>query len=391
MSLHEAFILVHPDQHGDQDDGTLRKAVRSRATAHSHRVSSRKGLRYAKYKQLPQEPLVPRPQPLPALLPAPAESLIQPSDNLSASHASVPSSPESGPTSVRVRTSRDLQVPNLLGPELAVRQEASVDSPYLHGHSPEEAAAFVNNKTRTSLDQHALVVAEPRRLPDPLLLNTGRRDPFHTYPVPYLQWFGPLLDFWYGVVIPKGHRLLKCPAAELEDYVVWSRRFELTEPALYYTSLYLATGIPVVDGTLHVNKALWLRQRAIMALNDALADPKRATSNAIISAVGKIALHEHTYGDRAGASRVHRAAQQRMIALRGGIQQLGLPNVTIQLMVWYDAYMAAETNTQAYFADLPSKLGVQSFSQEEAVRVTDAAAPRRHLHPGYERQAESHS
>ncbi|KAK3115004.1 hypothetical protein LTR53_006089 [Teratosphaeriaceae sp. CCFEE 6253] len=364
MSLHEAFIFVHPDQPGDQDDGTLRKAVRSRATAHSHRVSSRKGLRYAKYRQLPQEPLIPRPQPLPTLLPAPAESLIQPSDNLSASHASIPSSPESGPTSARVRTSRDLRVPNLLGPESAVRQEASVDSPYLHGHSPEEAAAFVNNKTRTSLDQHALVVAEPRRLPDPLLLNTGRRDPFHTYP---------------------------CPAAELEDYVVWSRRFELTEPALYYTSLYLATGVPVVDGTLHVTKALWLRQRAIKALNDALADPKRATSNAIISAVGKIALHEHTYGDRAGASRVHRAAQQRMIALRGGIQQLGLPNVTIQLMVWYDAYMAAETNTQAYFADLPCKLGVQSFSQEEAVRVTDAAAPRRHLHPGYERQAESHS
>jgi hypothetical protein len=97
----------------------------------------------------------------------------------------------------------------------------------------------------------------------------------------------------------------------MDKYIVWSRSFELTEPALFYTSLFLATGIPVSNGQLSIDKALWLRGQAVKALNEALDDPKRAISNAVISAVGKIALHEHIYGDRQATHRIHRPAQQR--------------------------------------------------------------------------------
>ena len=75
-----------------------------------------------------------------------------------------------------------------------------------------------------------------------------------------------------------------------------------------------------------------------------------------------------------------------MISLRGGLERLGFPTHTIKLMVWYDAYMAAESGTPPYFSDVPHRLrdrNIPTFSQEEAIRVTDEANPKRHLHPGY--------
>ena len=72
-----------------------------------------------------------------------------------------------------------------------------------------------------------------------------------------------------------------------------------------------------------------------------------------------------------------------MIAMRGGVENLGLPPITIQLMVWYDALMAAEAGTIAYFAELPRKLCLPSYSNNEAIRVTQTSSPYRHNHPGY--------
>ena len=72
-----------------------------------------------------------------------------------------------------------------------------------------------------------------------------------------------------------------------------------------------------------------------------------------------------------------------MIAMRGGVGNLGLPVTTLQLMVWYDALMAAEAGTDTYFADLPKKLGFPGFSKDEAISVTKLSSPQRHKHPGY--------
>ncbi|KAI7362914.1 hypothetical protein KC336_g21635, partial [Hortaea werneckii] len=137
------------------------------------------------------------------------------------------------------------------------------------------------------------------------------------------------------------------------------------------------------NGQMHVEKALWLRGQAVRALNEALDDPNRAIGNAMISAVGKVALHEFIYGDRQAAIRIHRPAQQRMIAMRGGIEKLGFPVITLQLMTWYDALMAAESGTIAYFKDVPKKLAIASYTEEEAVRVTNESSPHRNKHPGY--------
>ena len=80
---------------------------------------------------------------------------------------------------------------------------------------------------------------------------------------------------------------------------------------MFYTSLFLASGIPVAEGQLPLERALWLRGRVVKTLNKALNDPRRGVSTAIIYAVGKIALYEHVYGDRQLAHSLHRPAQQR--------------------------------------------------------------------------------
>lgn len=75
-----------------------------------------------------------------------------------------------------------------------------------------------------------------------------------------------------------------------------------------------------------------------------------------------------------------------MIAARGGIDRLGLPDLTIQMMVWYDALMAAESGTKPYFSDIMSDLakkGIASFNPQEAVMVANVSSPQRYDHPGY--------
>jgi hypothetical protein len=148
-------------------------------------------------------------------------------------------------------------------------------------------------------------------------------------------------------------------------------------------------------------RSLWLRGETVRTINEALADPSRAISTPLILAVGEIALHEHIYGDREAAHRLHRKAQHqsvdtfhlfwadlylitsRMIALRGGFSRLNLPHIVMRTMIWYDRLMAAEAGTRAIFTDLTELYNLEGFTDEEAVEVTNFSSPRRHLHPGY--------
>lgn len=148
-------------------------------------------------------------------------------------------------------------------------------------------------------------------IPSLTYMAAGKVDPFRTYPVQYQGWFGWLLELWYDFILPRAKNMVKMSQRQLAEYAVWSKRLELTEPALFYMSLFLATGIPVSQGKFPLPAAIWLRGQTVKALNEALADPKRALSNAVISAVGKAALHEHIYGDKKICHEVHRPAQQR--------------------------------------------------------------------------------
>ncbi|KAM3417426.1 hypothetical protein BST61_g5672 [Cercospora zeina] len=150
------------------------------------------------------------------------------------------------------------------------------------------------------------------------------------------------------------------------------------------TCLFYLLPVSLANGSFPLIKALWLRGKTIQAINEALNDPKRATSNALVVAMGQLALHEHIYGDRALAHKGHRLAQQKMIQLRGGILQCDLPSFTLQVMIWYDKLMAAEAGNTAYFEYLPALMNqVHSYNDAEAINVTNTSSPARAKHPGY--------
>jgi hypothetical protein len=116
-------------------------------------------------------------------------------------------------------------------------------------------------------------------------------------------------------------------------------RLCMTEPAFFYVQLFSASGSLTEQGRLSHTLPLWLRGETIRALNNALDDPQRALSNAVILAVGRVALHETLYGDKDAARLVHRPAYHRMRAARGGAQAMGLPELTLRLMNMFDRFM----------------------------------------------------
>ena len=116
----------------------------------------------------------------------------------------------------------------------------------------------------------------------------------------------------------------------------------------------------------------WLQAQAINAINEALSDPKRATSDPLILAVGRIALHEALYGDKKAANSIHRPAQKRMIQLRGGMKDLPFPDLVKRLMRWADNVMAMQSGTERLLEDDEIN---QNFTMTEQVNVLEKWVP----------------
>ncbi|KXT02706.1 hypothetical protein AC578_5424 [Pseudocercospora eumusae] len=363
-----AFVFVNCNVDNDEDQKkTSRKLIRSKATAYSHRIAPRGGTK-------PEVNLR-------VLRSAETDDDSRRQSSSSVISKAFESSGRSAATLKRGRRSPDPPNPIISSaePGAGVRPVASISRKRTKAQIKGESSGSDSDR---SLSPGAFQTS----LPDPTFLDASLRDPFLTYPVRYRKWYGQLLNYWYQVVLPRSSRVIKASRPELEAYTIWSRRQELSEPVLFYTSLFFASGIPVAEGLFPLSAALWLRQKTVKAMQDALGDPARATSIPVILAVGRIALHEHIYGNRQLAHSVHRPAQLRMIEMRGGLANLGLPSTTVQLIVWTDSLLAAETGSQPYFADVAQRLAIPSYTPQEAMRVTNFSSPNRTQHPGYDKE-----
>lgn len=101
-------------------------------------------------------------------------------------------------------------------------------------------------------------------------------------------------------------------------------------------------------------------------MNAALADPERATSEAIILAVGYIALYEFQYGDKNASHRIHRPRQARMVQARGGMRALQISDLIKRLTRWYDIVMAIQIATSRMLEDdeeSPNSFSIHMISQ----------------------------
>jgi hypothetical protein len=80
---------------------------------------------------------------------------------------------------------------------------------------------------------------------------------------------------------------------------------------------------------------LALKARALSEINNALANPKRAVSDAVIGAVMKMAAYEAVFGDSAVFT-AHMKGLQMMLKMRGGLSTLGMNGLLERMVVWID-------------------------------------------------------
>ncbi|RMY39141.1 hypothetical protein D0865_12908 [Hortaea werneckii] len=217
-----------------------------------------------------------------------------------------------------------------------------------------------------------LALATPPATPGPPPCVTDMADPFNCYPVEYQPWFDRVLHHMLTVFAPRGWPALKITR---EQGIMWEHfmtQHALSDPALFYVRLLFACGDMIRLGVLRRETSWWCQARAIQSINEALGDPRRATSDPLILAVGRIALHESMYGDKNAAHKMHRPAQAQMIRMRGGMKNLEMPELVKRLMRWSDTVMAKQGNTQRFIEDDDDR---ENFTMNQSVSVLERWVP----------------
>lgn len=100
---------------------------------------------------------------------------------------------------------------------------------------------------------------------------------------------------------------------------------------------------------------LALKSRALQEINSALADPKKAVTDAVIMAVAKIAAYESIFGD-SEVFAAHMKGLQMMLKMRGGLSTLGLSGLLERMLVWIDLNACHLTGQTVFLGgdDLPT-------------------------------------
>ncbi|CZT18801.1 uncharacterized protein RCC_04645 [Ramularia collo-cygni] len=201
----------------------------------------------------------------------------------------------------------------------------------------------------------------------------GRADPFNCYNnVEWQPWFDKILHHVVNIYAPRGWPALKVTREQGMKWEWFLTQKALAEPALFYVRLLFGSGDLIVQGGLPAKTRLWLRAQAIKHINEALGDPRRACSDALILAVGRIALHEHMYGDREASVAIHRPAQRRMVEMRGGMKALEFPEVVKRAMKWSDHIMAVGTHTEEMLNEEGKE---QEVTVKESIKAIESYAP----------------
>lgn len=303
------FVFVNYDFENNDDEKkkTSRKLIRSKATAYSHKVAPRGALKHEvslrTLRNAEEGQLTRRQSQQSQASSSTASSKTTKSNATSISGVSTIATTPGTTDVVRNPAKRGRESPD---PSEDIRDIIQANMRRKRIYQSQR-----RDPSPASSDRSISPGAFETVLPDLTFMDASMRDPFLTYPVKYRSWYGKLISYWYNVVLPRSTRVIKASPSDLAAYTIWSRKQELSEPVLFYTSLFLASGIPVAEGLFPVQAALWLRQKTVQAMQDALADPDRATSIPVILAVGRIALHEHIYGNRSLAHTMHRPAQLR--------------------------------------------------------------------------------
>ncbi|CZR56053.1 uncharacterized protein PAC_05941 [Phialocephala subalpina] len=178
-------------------------------------------------------------------------------------------------------------------------------------------------------------------LPSPQLL-LGGTEPFNVVPIagtPRLQ----LLMHYYNTVLLN----TLIPVNPKDKWFSYA----ITDPALFHvTMLHAVMHHALVHGEEGgEEEALALKSEAISLVNRKLEDPVEGISDVTIAVVANLVQFENQSGN-IELSSVHMRGLQRMIALRGGLNVLGLAGVLRRKILWGDLLNATLAGTEPQFS-----------------------------------------
>ncbi|GAB7353296.1 hypothetical protein MBLNU459_g3796t1 [Dothideomycetes sp. NU459] len=180
----------------------------------------------------------------------------------------------------------------------------------------------------------------------------GRLDPKQIYPAPWHPYISIVFDTYLASM---AHEYLDAgDPATMEMLRTHWIPFIFTDIALLHATLLVAAtlfGSPP-GPRFHTIDLLHLKGLAISALNDALQDPLRSTSDQIIGAVAAMAQYEAFWGDKYSGSRSYRLHMQGLVNLvhmKGGLEALGLDGLLERFLLAIDHQASRATDSELFF------------------------------------------
>jgi hypothetical protein len=187
----------------------------------------------------------------------------------------------------------------------------------------------------TQAPETTAIVLNVPRLPAAKRVGAARQDPFWTYPVDYEPYLPAIFAHYIENVA------VDIPDLDSPNHKGLLRRrwfpLAMEEPSTMYAVLLMAAShyCAVNPHSANLIDLLYLKSRALTEINIALRDQERATSDAVIGAVMKMAAYEAVFGDSAVFS-AHMRGLSLMLDLRGGLETLGLDGLLERMVVWID-------------------------------------------------------
>ncbi|KAK5685705.1 hypothetical protein LTR17_027002 [Elasticomyces elasticus] len=207
-------------------------------------------------------------------------------------------------------------------------------------------------RNRTMQLEGDLAMIGPPSSPENAWRFTGMADPVDCYPVAYKPWFGDMSQEMLTASAQRGWPALKITRGQ--ELACWEKlmcQHAVAEPALFHVCLLFLSSELIHMKILQPETSFLLRVAAFEAISVTLRDAKRASSDPLVLAVDRVALHENLYSDRNAANILHPPAQQCNTSMRGGMDKLSFWEAVKCSIRWSDMVTSQLGGTDHFLED----------------------------------------
>lgn len=209
-------------------------------------------------------------------------------------------------------------------------------------------------KEKESASQNTKVAAvNVPLIPAARRAGAGRQDPFWSYPVEHEPYLPAIFAHYIenvAVDIPD----LDCASSKGSLRHCWFPLAMEAPSTMYAVLLMAASHFCALHPPHLANRIdlLYLKSRALDEINKALrdSDSQRATRDAVVGAVMKMAAYEAIFGDTDVFS-AHMKGLAKMVETRGGLRTLGLDGLLERMVVWIDLNAAFLCGSRRLFGN----------------------------------------